>query len=361
MVRTLIDTPCKIKSTAKVDSYRYKAYKANRDYRETHEHLPNPRSDAVLQAQRRRHELYAVVASWNARCPFDAVASGCAGVNSISSRVPAAEYHASAGLSISRLKELKRSPKHYQWALTHPRDTQPMVLGTAAHTSVLEPERFSRDYAVWARRTDAGKMAPRSGQWWDSFRAANPGKVIITADEYELVHAIQGAVRSDPVAAPYLASGEPEVVLEAQMHGRACRGRVDWLTAQNSEPVIVGLKTSRDCREYQFGGQSAKLLYFWQWSFYADLYQAIKGVQPKMVEIVVESEAPHAVAVYIIPDDVLEQGRVEYLQYMEILAECELKDEWPGPYRVEQILSLPSYVYEKMDDISDLGLEGIAK
>ena len=64
-------------------------------------------------------------------------------MNGIASRIPAAEYHASEGLSISRLKELKRSPKHYQWALTHPKESQPLTLGSAAHCAVLEPERFS--------------------------------------------------------------------------------------------------------------------------------------------------------------------------------------------------------------------------
>jgi hypothetical protein len=278
-------------------------------------------------------------------------------VNAIASRVPAPEYHASPGLSISRLKELKRSPQHYQWALTHPKDTQPLRLGSAAHCAVLEPERFIRDHAVWNRRTASGNLGPRNGQYWDAFKGANATKAIITEDEYVDVLAIQAAVRGDPVAAPYLESGEPEVVLQAEMNGRLCRGRVDWLTAQSGSPVIVGLKTARDCRAFQFGSQAARLGYHLQFSFYCDLYQTIKGIQPKMIEIVVEVEAPHAVVVYLVPDDVLVQGRSEYQELMTRLAECEVRDKWPGPAEVEQILTLPSWLYESTDDISDLGLE----
>jgi exodeoxyribonuclease VIII len=278
-------------------------------------------------------------------------------VNGIASRIPAAEYHASEGLSISRLKELKRSPKHYQWALTHPKESQPLTLGSAAHCAVLEPERFSKDYAVWARRTDGGALAPRRGQWWDAFKAEHGNRTIITADEYETVHGLQGAVRADPVASRYLSSGEPEVVLSWTMAGRACRGRVDWLTRIDEEPCIVGLKTARDCRPFIFGSAAAKLGYALQWAWYFNGYVTVAGVKPRMVEIVVESAAPHAVVVYTIPEDIILQGEEEYMRLLTQLSECEAADSWPGPASVEQVLTLPSWYYEVEDDVSDLGLE----
>src|SRR5690242_14058178 len=87
----------------------------------------------------------------------------------IESRIPEAEYRALPGVSITRLKELKRSPKHYRYRLDHPRETAPLTLGGAAHVACLEPERFDRDFATWTRRTASGAMAPRKGQWWDAF------------------------------------------------------------------------------------------------------------------------------------------------------------------------------------------------
>src|SRR5256885_6932517 len=88
--------------------------------------------------------------------------------------MPADEYLAIEATSISRLKELRRSPLHYRHALEHPKETVPLRLGTAAHCATLEPERFGRQFAIWSRRSDkTGNLCPRTGQWWEAFEAQN--------------------------------------------------------------------------------------------------------------------------------------------------------------------------------------------
>lgn len=275
----------------------------------------------------------------------------------IRSRVPWEEYVALPGDSITRLKELRRSPKHYQYRLKNPKETTALSLGKASHCAVLEPERFDRDHAIWSRRTESGNLGPRNGKWWDAFKLEHAGKTIITEDEHIDVMAIQRAVRSDPDAMRYLAAGDPEVTMQWTIWGRPCKGRADWLTTVDDRPVVVGLKTARDCREFVFGSQAAKLGYHLQWAYYFDGYEGITGNRPKMVEIVVESEPPYAVAVWVITDDIIQQGRDEYMVLLEQLAECERANSWPGPVVGEQNLSLPSWVYEANDDISELGLE----
>lgn len=275
---------------------------------------------------------------------------------SITSRMPRGEYDAIAALNISRLKELRRSPLHYRHLLTHPRTTGPMTLGTATHVAVLEPERFDSDFAIWNRTTGSGRSAPRNGGYWDAFCEEHVGQNILTADEGMTAMTIAKAVRGEPLAFKYLALGEPEVVLQWTMRHRKCKGRVDWMTHVDGEPYIVGVKTARDCRHFAFGAQSAKLGYHQQWAWYHDGYQAIRGHKPALVEIVVESAAPHAVAVYRIGDDIIEQGRDEYRRLMEQLAICEETDAWPGPVPHEEFLTLPSYAYKSDDEISDLGL-----
>lgn len=277
----------------------------------------------------------------------------------IESRVPADDYHSRGGISISRLKEIKRSPLHYRYRLDHPKHTAPMTLGTAAHCAVLEPERFEREFAVWTNRTDAGAMSPRRGKVWDEFSALHEDRSIITADEYDKAMAMQKAIRSDATAMKYLQAGDPEISMEWTFpDGLKCRGRVDWLTHMDGEPVIVGLKTARDCRPFQFASAAAKLLYHLQWAFYYDGYFTIKGKLPRMIEIVAESDAPHAVVTYVIPEDVIVQGREEYNELLKLLARCEAESIWPGPAETEQILSLPTWVYgDSLDDLSELGLE----
>jgi hypothetical protein len=276
----------------------------------------------------------------------------------IESRVPADEYFARQALSISRLKELRRSPLHYRYLLDHPKEAAAMTLGTAAHCATLEPERFATDYVVWDRKTESGRASPRAGKAWEAFAAEHGDHTILSTDEAELAASMAAAVRGDPVAAKYLAAGEPEVVLEWELNGRACKGRVDWLTHFGSQPVIVGLKTTRDCRPFIFGSVAAKLGYAEQWAYYFGGYLTITGHRARMVEIVVESAPPHAVIVYEITDDILLQGEENYLELMRALEICERDDHWPGPAEVEQILTLPSWYYgSDSDDLSELQLE----
>lgn len=276
----------------------------------------------------------------------------------IRSRVPVEEYRALPGTSITRLKELRRSPMHYRYALAHPKETTALRLGTAAHVAVLEPERFDRQFAIWSRRSEnTGNLCPRNGKWWEAFKAENEGRDIITIDQAEEALAIQRAVRDNETAMKYLQLGDPEVTLQWTIRGRMCKGRADWITHIDGRPYLVGLKTARDCRHYIFGNAAAKLGYHLQWAYYFDGYQFITDECPGVVEIVVESAAPYAVAVYIIPDDIIQQGRDEYMVLLEQLEECERADSWPGPSTGEEILTLPSWVYEAHDDLSDLGLE----
>lgn len=276
----------------------------------------------------------------------------------IRSRVPAEEYHSLPGISISRLKTLSRSPLHYQYELTHPKTSSAMTLGTAAHCAVLEPHLYAERFAVWQRLSENGNACPRKGQFWDAFVAANAGKTILTADDHATAQAIGKAVRSDPVAMKYLSFGEPEVTLTWMLHDRPCRGRADWITKIDGEPVIVGLKTAKDCRPNQFGSQEARLGYHMQHAFYHDGYVAITGTIPRMVEIVVESAPPHALVVYRIPTDIIEQGRDDYMNLLATLDACERSGEWPGPGNgMEMELTMPSWAYPGTDDLTDIGLE----
>lgn len=277
----------------------------------------------------------------------------------ITSRMPRADYDAIDALNISRLKEIKRSPQHYRYRLTNPHTTEAMTLGVATHVACLEPERFESDFAVWSRKTESGKCAPRNGKAWDEFRAhaESCAYTVITADEAAEAKAIAAAVRTNADAMRYLATGDPEVTIEATMHGRPCRGRVDWLTTIDGNPYLVGLKTARDCRHFAFGNQAARLGYHIQWAWYLDLLRTVKDEDIGVVEIVVENTPPYAVAVYRIGPDIIEQGRDDYLALLTTLTDCESRDIWPGPVPCEEWLTLPSWAYPQADDLEDLGLE----
>ena len=274
--------------------------------------------------------------------------------------MPASAYFALPQMSISRLKELRRSPLHYLHARNNPRPpSAAMELGTATHCATLEPERFARDFLVWDRKTDTGRSVPRTGKVWEAFQAsAPPHGGVLNETEYGLACAMRDAVRSNAEAMRYLRTGLPEVVMQWQITAVEtveAKGRADWVTEVDGEPVVVGLKTARDCSPRVFSAAAARLGYHLQWAWYADGYAALRGTIPSMVEIVVESAAPHAVVVYRIPDDVLEQGRAEYMALLRLLDECVIAERWPGPAGDAVVdFCLPAWAYERAgEDYSD--------
>ena len=273
--------------------------------------------------------------------------------------VPYERYAQQKALNVTTWKEMARSPMHYKHRLDHPKESDALTLGLSSHTAILEPAKFMKEYALWDERTEGGAVRPRRGKDWDAFCFANRDKKIVRIDEFNLALAMRDAVRGNTLAMQYLRAGEAETTLvwHDDETNYLCKGRVDWLTKVGDLDVIAGVKTAKDCRPIGFGNAAARFGYHLQWAMYYDAWAKLTERSAKMVEIVVESAPPHDVAVYIIPSEIIEQGRDEYRKLMVRLAECEAANSWPGATDGEQLLSLPSWVYHAEDDISDLGLE----
>lgn len=280
-------------------------------------------------------------------------------ISEMQSGMPYEWYERQDGERISHLKLLDRSPQHYIYGRQHSIVTRPLRLGRASHTAVLEPERFAAEYLVWRGLTKNGTPAARNPKHkkYAAFLQESAGRTILDQVEERAALTIQQAVRTNADAMRYLAAGDAELTLLWPIRGRQCKGRVDWLAILDGRYVIVGLKTARNCTLFPFSTAAAKLLYHAQWAWYHDGFHIITGEVPRLVEIVVESAAPHAVVVYTIPDEVIQQGREVYERLLMLLEQCEHANQWPGPAPGEVLFSLPTWAYHTQDDLSDLGLE----
>lgn len=270
----------------------------------------------------------------------------------IQSCVPYEVYDAMPGVRISALKHLAKSPLEYRHRLSNPKESKALTIGTGVHVAVLEPERFAEEYVVWGL-TDEQKI--RRGKVWDAFQAANAEKEILTVKEMGFAIAMRDAIRSDPRAMKYLAKGSPEVSMAwvDEEVGIQMKGRTDWLTEVDGQPVLAGLKTTRDIRPRWFQRQAANLSYHLSWAAYRDAYKAIEGKIALVVEIVVENTPPYDVAIYKINDDILERGREEYRGLLKKLAECERAGEWLGAVPGEIDFELPIWMYDDEPDEDD--------
>lgn len=265
-----------------------------------------------------------------------------------------ATYAAIPAINWSTLKEMARSPRHYQHRLQTPREDSPaMRFGRAVHTSVLEPDRFPVEYAVYD--------GTRRGKEWAEFAAVNEARTILTRAEYDTCLAVRDAVRADPVAQPLLEGGDAEMTLQwtDKDTGLKCKSRLDYYVAGR----VVDLKTTRGAGADEFAKTAARLMYVHQLAFYCMGAQAvsISGNMPDAVIIAVESEPPHDVCVYRISESDLETATYEVKDLLQKVADCTRSGKWPGRFTKAETLQMPWWAFAQDDSEFDLTGLGIFK
>lgn len=257
-----------------------------------------------------------------------------------------AQYHAHPAVSKSHLDAIARSPLHYWEKYLNP-DRQPeppnpaFIIGSAAHSLVLEPQAFVRDFAVAPeginRRTNEGKAQ------WAAFESQAGGKTIIDGETYRQAQAIAAAVANHPAAGPLLREGQAEVSVLASdpETGVAIKCRPDWL---RDDGWIVDLKTTSDASPAGFGKSVANFRYHVQAAWYLDTMTAAYGEAPSgFIFVAVEKVAPYAVGVYRIEAEAIAMGRRHARRNLTDLVACREANRWPDFGAEIQSLVMPRW------------------
>src|SRR5260221_10872140 len=115
------------------------------------------------------------------------------------------KYLATPGINWSTLKEMGRSPLHYKFRLSHPReDSTELARGRAVHTATLEPDLFEKEYVVYPGKTRRGKK-------WDEFEVTyGAAYTILKQDERDKAMLCAEAIRKHPEASALLSEAEYE-------------------------------------------------------------------------------------------------------------------------------------------------------
>lgn len=269
--------------------------------------------------------------------------------------MPREAYDAIKAEHWSVLKEMRKSPLHYRYRELHaPEETPAMLLGRGAHTAILEPLQFMREYVLW----DNGD---RRGNAWKEFEATHTaaGKTILKRAEYDLCVAMQEAVRSHPEASKYLARGRAEQVVTwtDDETGLFCKMRADWLCDVPGLQVLVDVKSTNTVDAVLFGSNAARMGYYAQLAHYGRGLRAVGLPMPAKL-IAVESKPPHDVAVFDVDGDALAAGEEEVRELFGKVVECRASGEWPGRYATEQQLRLPAWFYADAEDAAGGALAG---
>ena len=263
-----------------------------------------------------------------------------------------ADYHALPSVSSSQLKTILRSPAHYRAAYLEdaPRKepTPGMVLGSLTHTLFLEPENFGSEYIIAPecdRRTKEGKAV------YAAFQDAADGLTIITDDQLQTAQAMANSLCGHIIHEAMTGGhAEASIFYSASVGGvgMACRIRPDYhIPPCDTWPsgLIIDVKTTDDARPEAFASTCVTYGYDLSAAMYCDGFQQHYGTDepPLFLLLVVERDAPFAVACYECSPEMLDKGNEKYRKAMQLLADSTASGEWPGYDDGIQLLNLPKW------------------
>lgn len=231
------------------------------------------------------------------------------------------QYESIVALNYSGMKEILRSPAHYQTMLNKERsESKALRIGKMVHESILQPEIFElyKPEPQVDRRTKEGK------ETIEFFKASlKDGDRICSADEYDFVLSVADSV-TIALEKKGIKFKETESVQQATcgVTGVNLKCCLDSIGEDN---VIYDIKTTDDGSPQAFYRTALNYKYYIQ----SYLYKAISNLN-KFVFVVVEKEPPFAVSFYELGPEFDEKAKQEVDKALLIYSECMKTNKWPG-------------------------------
>lgn len=250
------------------------------------------------------------------------------------------EYERVDAINVSILAHFERSAAHARDQMLHPKEpTKAMIFGTDFHCSVLEPDRFDREYIVPPkvdRRTKEGKAE------WAKFEATYPRHSCsyIDQDDMDAMAAMSGQLWQRPLAASLLRGGlnEVAVIWRDEETGLMCKGLLDHIGTFDGWTWIVDLKSTPDASRWAFTKSIKNLHYGARAAFYFDGCNTVAPRERRFAWIACESEPPYPVAEYEAMPDAIEAGRSKYKRWLRLYKEAIESGIWPAyPQELQQL------------------------
>lgn len=233
---------------------------------------------------------------------------------------------------------IHKSPAHYK-AKCAGADSRAFFIGEAAHSAILEPEKFAAAYQVLPEdfngRTKEGKAILADIEL--------QGKKALKAEDAAMISGMAAAVMAQPIAKELLSGAQCELSGFADMAGVLCKCRPDvW---NERRKVIADLKTTADASVRSFNRSIANYRYYVQAAFYSDLWPLASSQEVSaFIFIVVEKAPPYAVSLFSISPEYISRGRDEYNQDLNVYKHCAETGKWPGYPQEITTVSAPQWL-----------------
>ncbi|MFC5930871.1 PD-(D/E)XK nuclease-like domain-containing protein [Cryobacterium melibiosiphilum] len=266
--------------------------------------------------------------------------------------MPETPYHAHPALSSTQARLLLDSPARFHYSKTHPQGHKDAFdLGTAVHTKVLGVGSQAIAYPD-EHLTPSGMVSSKAATIeWVAEQRAN-GLIVLSADKLAEVNAMSEAVLAHPTAKILFeqdGNSEASIFATDPETGVELRARFDFLpNLANNHPIAVDLKTTgKSASREGFEKSVASFGYDVQQGHYLPTLELVVGRELPMVFVVVETAAPHLVAVHQLDQLWHEMGMTKARKAREIFAECTANNEWPGYPTGVELISPPTWaVYQ---------------
>lgn len=238
-------------------------------------------------------------------------------------------------ISNSQLTAFKKSPAHWFYYVTENRkQTEAMILGSAAHCLALEKETFKDQFFLLDTEQmpvpDKDFRTKVNAQWRDEQMELAGGKIILSLDQMNTAKKCVEALYNDKVACKYLQEGKE---FESDLKWR-CLG-LDFYGIRDitSDEFIADLKFVNDADPFAFQRYIFRSGIYRQGGMYLDgeMNGEYTGDPHKRVMfIAVETSEPFGVSVHELQPEVISFGVSEYRMLSGQLKDCMDNDYFPG-------------------------------
>lgn len=281
------------------------------------------------------------------------------------------EYKSWPHMNASTLLWGKVSMQHLQAAIAGKlsKESTALTFGRALHCRLLEPEQYEFRFSIAEPCCATLKTGPNKGKPCNANGIARSGngwlcgkhrmeeaieEECITRCEAAQIEAIAESLKNHAVVKLLRQHGGCEASAVWEREGVTCKARFDKLILKgNCPPAIVDVKKVRA----GYGTQDRFRRHIFDYDYhvraamYVNAIEAIEGIRPLFIWVVVEDSCPHAVGVYKCDDITLQAGRVEFLNLLNAYKTCMETQEWPGYTTDIEDCGLPEWETRKWEKL----------
>lgn len=287
--------------------------------------------------------------------------------------ITAEQYHRNANLlpgpslSSSGAKTiLAKSCFHYWFdsPLNPDRPPEPdkahFNVGKAAHDMMLLSERWPEHYHVLPEGYSAAKTQAMPEAIAEAQAARKAGKTVLKFDDAKTVRQVAAAIGRNSLAVATLTNGVAEETLcwQDERTGIWLRARPDFrpqsVIDKRDIIAVPDLKFVAPAHASPEGFKRAiaNFGYHQSAAWYADGIKAVYGRYPThWLHVVVEKEPPYCVALYELPGEDIERGRILNRRAIDLFARCLDSGKWPGYADDPLPVGLPIWARMQTDDV----------